>query len=147
MTHTNSNSSILETFSLNPLPYPVLLILSLIFFFLGFQWYSSYEEAIEEAEESFNWVLLITPLLLLFAVKWLSSVENPEKFFGFGLSPWERRHRQAYYQLPTEGSSPWGVAALILLVLVLMQFRETVVEVILCYGLLYIELYELYFYA
>ncbi|KAD4982038.1 hypothetical protein E3N88_18709 [Mikania micrantha] len=105
----------------------VLLILTLIFFFLGFQWYSSYEEAIEATEESFNWVLLITPLLLLFAVKWLSSVENPEKFFGFGLSPWERRRRQAY-QMPAEGSSPWGVAALILMVLVLMQFHSTVVE-------------------
>ncbi|KAI3780912.1 hypothetical protein L2E82_10905 [Cichorium intybus] len=123
----NTNSSIFEAFSLTPLPYPVLLILALIFFFLGFQWYSSYEEAIEATEESFNWILLITPLLLLLAVKWLSNVENPEKFFGFGLSPWERRRRQVY-QLPSEGSSPWGVAALIVMVLVLMQFHSTVLE-------------------
>ncbi|CAH1433596.1 unnamed protein product [Lactuca virosa] len=122
-----TNSSIFEAFSLTPLPYPVLLILALILFFLGFQWYSSYEEAIEATEESFNWVLLITPLILLFAVKWLSNVEHPEKFFGFGLSPWERRRWQAY-QSPEEGGSPWGVAALILLVLVLMQFHSTVLE-------------------
>ncbi|CAI9299341.1 unnamed protein product [Lactuca saligna] len=122
-----TNSSIFEAFSLTPLPYPVLLILSLIFFFLGFQWYSSYEEAIEATEESFNWILLITPLILLFAVKWLSNVEHPEKFFGFGLSPWERR-RWLAYQSPEEGGSPWGVAALILLVLVLMQFHSTVLE-------------------
>ncbi|KAI3736349.1 hypothetical protein L6452_15888 [Arctium lappa] len=125
MTHTrNPHSSIFEAFSLNPLPYPVLLILALIFFFLGFQWYSSYEEAIEATEESFNWLLLITPLLLLFAVKWLSSMDNPEKIFGFGLSPWDRRRR---YQLPAAaegGSSPWGVAALILMVLVLVQFHS-----------------------
>ena len=129
MTHTrNPNSSVFEAFSLNPLPYPVLLILSLIFFFLGFQWYSSYEEAIEATEESFNWLLLVTPLLLLFAVKWLSSMENPEKFFGFGLSPWERHRRQAYQAAAAEGGSPWGVAALILMVLVLLQFHSTVLE-------------------
>ncbi|KAK9051936.1 hypothetical protein SSX86_028566 [Deinandra increscens subsp. villosa] len=127
MRHTNPNPSILESFSLYPLPYPVLLILGLIFFFLGFQWYSAYEEAIEATEEGFNWALFITPLILLFAVKWLSSVENPEKFFGFGLSPWERRRRQTC-RLPEEGSSPWGVAALILMVLVLMQFHSTFVE-------------------
>ncbi|XP_071700671.1 uncharacterized protein [Rutidosis leptorrhynchoides] len=128
MVYTRStNDSIFEAFSLSPLPYPVLLILSLIFLFLGFQWYSAYEEAVEATEEGFNWLLLVTPLVLLFAVKWLSSMENPERFFGFGLSPWDRYRRQAY-QMPTEGSSPWGVAALILLVLVLLQFHSTVLE-------------------
>nr|GFC04479.1 hypothetical protein CTI12_AA475490 [Tanacetum cinerariifolium] len=58
--------------------------------------------------------------------KWLSSIECPEKFFGFGLSPWERR-RWAY-QMPEEGSSPWGVAALIILVLVLLQFHTTIFD-------------------
>ncbi|GJX28135.1 hypothetical protein Tco_0236214 [Tanacetum coccineum] len=125
-TRNPNSSSFFESFSLNPLPYPVLLILSLIFLFLGFQWYSSYEEAIEEAEESFNWLLLVTPLLLLFAVKWLSSIDCPEKFFGFGLSPWERRRWS--YQMPEEGSSPWGVAALIILVLVLLQFHTTIFD-------------------
>ncbi|KAL6210065.1 hypothetical protein ACLB2K_021003 [Fragaria x ananassa] len=98
----NQTSSLLEGFSLNPLPYPVLIILALISLFLGFSWYSSYESAVEEAESQFNWVLLVTPIVLLLIVKWLSSME-PDWLFA--MSPWERRRRT--HNLPSEGSSPW----------------------------------------
>ncbi|KAK6149312.1 hypothetical protein DH2020_016837 [Rehmannia glutinosa] len=49
---STSFSSVSEVFSLNPLPYPVLLILAVIFIFLGLQWYVSLESAVEVAEES-----------------------------------------------------------------------------------------------
>jgi hypothetical protein len=129
MSHRRSTaSSILEVFSLNPLPYPVLFILALIFFFLGFQFYSDYEEAVESTEDSINWILIATPIVLLFAVKWLSGVENPERIFGFGLSPYERQRFPTNYFQSDGGSSPWGVALIILLVLVLVQFQSTVQE-------------------
>ena len=115
----NQTSSLLEGFSLNPLPYPVLIILALISLFLGFSWYSSYESAVEEAESQFNWVLLVTPIVLLLIVKWLSSME-PDWLFS--MSPRDRRRRT--HNLPSEGSSPWGVAAVIVLLLVLLQFQS-----------------------
>ncbi|KAM5549967.1 hypothetical protein ABKV19_001080 [Rosa sericea] len=115
----NQTSALLEGFSLNPLPYPVLIILALLSVFLGFSWYSSYESAVEEAESQFNWVLLATPIVLLLIVQWLSSME-PDWLFA--MSPWERRRRT--HNRPSEGSSPWGVAAVIVLLLVLLQFQS-----------------------
>ncbi|CAA2965263.1 uncharacterized protein LOC111410101 [Olea europaea subsp. europaea] len=116
-------SSILEVFSLNPLPYPVLLFLAVIFIFLGLQWYISYESVVEATEENMGWLLMAAPLVLLFAVRWLSTVESPGWWYG---SPWDRR-RTMYY-MPSEGSSPWGVAALILLLLVLVQYQSVFLE-------------------
>ncbi|XP_059311318.1 uncharacterized protein LOC132062857 [Lycium ferocissimum] len=120
----NTASSIMEGFSLNPLPYPVLLILAVIFLFLGIQWFVSYEEVMEATEESFGWILLAVPLVLLFVVRWLSTMDTPEWFSGG--SPWDRRRRM--YQMPSEGSSPWGVAALIVLLLVLLQYQSTFLD-------------------
>ncbi|XP_060169330.1 uncharacterized protein LOC132600275 [Lycium barbarum] len=120
----NTASSILEGFSLNPLPYPVLLILAVIFLFLGIQWFVSYEEVMEATEESFGWILLAVPLVLLFVVRWLSTMDTPE--WCSGGSPWDRRRRM--YQMPSEGSSPWGVAALIVLLLVLLQYQSSFLD-------------------
>ncbi|KAI3446190.1 hypothetical protein Pfo_002855 [Paulownia fortunei] len=118
-------SSISEVFSLNPLPYPVLLILAVIFLFLGLQWYVSYESVVEATEEGMGWLLMAAPLVLLFAVRWLPTLDNPGWWF-YGASPWDRR-RGDYYRAE-EGGSPWGVAALILLLLVLVQYQSFFLE-------------------
>ncbi|RDX61490.1 hypothetical protein CR513_60275, partial [Mucuna pruriens] len=117
-------SSVLEGFTLNPLPYPVLLILSLILLLLAISWYLSYEEVVEAAQEQLGWTLLATPVLLILIVRWLSSVDTSECFFNS--SPWERRRRT--HHVPSEGSSPWGVAAFILLVLVLLHYHSTFLD-------------------
>ncbi|KAM1031231.1 hypothetical protein TB2_034494 [Malus domestica] len=116
----SQTSSFLEGFSLSPLPYPVLLILAVISIFLGLSWYSSYESAVEEAEEQFNWVLLLIPIVLILIVKGLSSMD-PDWLFS--MSPWDRRRRT--HHIPSEGSSPWGVAAFIILLLVLLQYQSS----------------------
>lgn len=117
-------SSILEVFSLDPLPYPVLLILAVISIFLGMSWYLSYEDAVESVEEQMSWLLLATPLVLVIIVQWLSSLENPDWLFS--MSPWDQRRRT--HRRPSEGSSPWGVAALIVLLLVMVQYRSVFVD-------------------
>nr|GMC87449.1 uncharacterized protein LOC111410101 [Ipomoea batatas] len=114
-------SSFLDAFSLNPLPFPVLLVLAVVCIFLVIQWFVSYEDVVESAKEGFGWVLLPVPLLLLFAVHWLSSTENLE--WMFSIPPWA--HQRIMYYWPSEGSSPWGVAALIILLLVLLQYQST----------------------
>ncbi|TKY73123.1 hypothetical protein E2542_SST01871 [Spatholobus suberectus] len=102
-------SSILDGFTLNPLPYLILLILALIFIFLCISWHFSHEEVVETAEEQLGWVLFVTPVVLILILCWLSSMENSDWFNG-PLS-WERRRRTS--QSPLERSFPWGVAALI----------------------------------
>ncbi|KAG6588994.1 hypothetical protein SDJN03_17559, partial [Cucurbita argyrosperma subsp. sororia] len=111
--------SILDSLSLNPLPYPVLLLLAVVFIFLGASWWLSYESAVEAAEDQINWILFATPVLLIILARILSSVDPSY----FSSSPWDRRRRT--HQLPAEGSSPWGVAALIVLLLVLVQFQSS----------------------
>ncbi|KAF5752033.1 hypothetical protein HS088_TW02G01053 [Tripterygium wilfordii] len=119
-------SSIFDLFSLNPLPYPVLLILAVISIFLGMSWYFSYEEAVEAAEETMGWALLAVPVVLIFLVRWLSSMENHDMFFGW--SPWDKRGRTYYGPSSSEGSSPWGVAALIVLLLILLRFQSVFLD-------------------
>ncbi|KAL6270775.1 hypothetical protein ACE6H2_027686 [Prunus campanulata] len=112
-------SSFIEGFSLSPLPYPVLLILAVISIFFGISWYSSYDSAVEEAETQFSWLLLFTAIALLLLVKLLSFLD-PDWFFS--LCPWGS-NRITYHE-PSEGSSPWGVVAVIVLLLVLLQYQS-----------------------
>ncbi|GAV91498.1 hypothetical protein CFOL_v3_34893 [Cephalotus follicularis] len=119
------SSSIFDAFTLNPLPYPVLLILAVILVFLGTSWYFNYESAMEDAEQQINWLLLATPLVLLVIVRWLSSMENADMIFA--MSPWGDKRRRTHHQ-PSEGSSPWGVAALIVLLLILLQFQSSFLD-------------------
>lgn len=81
-------SSISEAFTdLSPLPYPVLLILGVIFIFLGTSWYFSLEDFVESTEEQLGWILLAAPLVLLVLVRWLpTSMEDSAGFFA--TSPW-----------------------------------------------------------
>ncbi|KAL3621311.1 hypothetical protein CASFOL_036223 [Castilleja foliolosa] len=124
--NTYSSSSIFDVFSINPLPYPVILLITVIFFFLGLQWYVSYESIVETAEETMGWLLMVAPLVLLFAVRWLSTLDNPGWWF-YGS---DHRRRNNYFgaAVAAEGGSPWGVAAVILLVLVLLQYQSVFLE-------------------
>ncbi|CAJ1933895.1 unnamed protein product [Sphenostylis stenocarpa] len=117
-------SSALDGFTLNPLPYPVLLVLALIFLFFAISWYFTYEEVVETAEKQFGWVLFATPVVLILIVRWLSSMEN-SNWFSASL-PWESRMRT--HQGPSEGSSPWGVAALILVLLIMVQYQSNFLD-------------------
>ncbi|KAL3539055.1 hypothetical protein ACH5RR_002421 [Cinchona calisaya] len=126
MLHRRSRAAyFFEVFTLNPLPYPVLQILGVVIIFLGLQSYVSYDSMVESTEGSMGLIKLAVPLVLIFIVSLLSNVDRPERFF-WSTSPWDR-HRNTRYRY-TEGSSPWGVAALILLLLVLMQFQSTFLD-------------------
>ncbi|KAF8406564.1 hypothetical protein HHK36_008652 [Tetracentron sinense] len=89
--------------------------------FLGISWYFSYESVVEATEEQLSWVLIATPIVLLLAVRWLSSIENSEDLFA--ISPSDR-HRRTHHR-PSDGSSPWSVAALIVLLLIMPAYWES----------------------
>ncbi|XVE67106.1 hypothetical protein DITRI_Ditri08aG0133700 [Diplodiscus trichospermus] len=120
MAYYRRGDSIFDSFSLSPLPYPVLLILAVTSIFLVISWYVNYESVLETAEEQLSWVLFALPVVLILLARWLSSMETSDMLFGS--SPWERRRRT--HHIPSEGSSPWGVAAFIVLVLVLVQYQS-----------------------
>ncbi|CAN6284925.1 unnamed protein product [Urochloa humidicola] len=120
-----AESSIVEAFTLSPLPYPVILILTMVTLLLGVSWFFTYEDFIEEASEQFSWLLLAVPILLVLLIRWISSVDSFDGYF-FGFFPSERRWRPGYDAGPAEGSSPWGVAMVVLLLIVLASFHETI---------------------
>ncbi|KAJ1692934.1 hypothetical protein LUZ63_009632 [Rhynchospora breviuscula] len=117
------HSSIIDSFTLSPLPYPVILILFMVFFFLSVSWFFNFEDFMEEAEEQLSWILLAVPIVLIMLIKWLSSMDSFDGFLGF-FYPNHRNHRVNYLQ-NDGGSSPWGVAALVVLVLILASFHST----------------------
>ncbi|CAN0910105.1 hypothetical protein LINGRAHAP2_LOCUS26116 [Linum grandiflorum] len=108
--------SFFDSFTIYPLPYPVLLLLAVIFIFLGGSWYFSYEELVESTESQFGWALLLVPVILIFLVR----------YEMFSLS----RRRTHYQQPPSDGggSSPWGVAVLIVVLLVLLQYQSAFLD-------------------
>ncbi|XP_020248027.1 uncharacterized protein LOC109825580 [Asparagus officinalis] len=125
MAYGRRDPSIFDAFTLSPLPYPVILILLMVLLLLGISWSFSYEDLIESTEEQLNWLLLATPIALLLLIRWISSVES---FDGgiFGFYPGDRRRRgYAYVGEASEGSSPWGVAAVVVLLLVLVSFQSS----------------------
>ncbi|KAJ4716721.1 Oxidoreductase/transition metal ion-binding protein [Melia azedarach] len=112
-------NSIFDSFTLSPLPYPVLLILAVLLIFFSISWYFSYESVVESAEEQMGWMLFATPVALILLVRWLSSWDSADMFSS---SPWDKRRRT--HHRPSEGSSPWIVAALIVLLLILVQYQS-----------------------
>ncbi|ERM97893.1 hypothetical protein AMTRI_Chr09g20760 [Amborella trichopoda] len=118
---TTHNSSFL---TLSPLPYPVLFIVSLALLFLGFSSWLSFEAVYESAVEQASLALALCPILLLLAVRWLSSLENHGQGIFFSSD-----RRQTYRSAQqSEGSSPWGVMAFIVLLLVMLSYQSTFLE-------------------
>ncbi|KAM0935225.1 hypothetical protein DsansV1_C29g0209581 [Dioscorea sansibarensis] len=121
MAYGKREPSIFDSFTLSPLPYPVIFILAMVLLLLGISGFFTYESIMEDAEEQINWVLFIIPVVLLLLIRWLSSFESFEGLFGFLPYDYRRRSYFAGYQ---EGSSPWGVLAIVVLLLVLVSFQS-----------------------
>ncbi|KAK9666844.1 hypothetical protein RND81_14G215400 [Saponaria officinalis] len=116
--------SIFDGLTLRPLPYPIIVILLVLSIFLGIKLYTSYEEVVEASGAQVNWLLLATPLVLIFAVKWLSSSTTVHE-------PSHGGRKLVYGGEPCRssgGGSPWVVGALIVLVLVLVQFQSVFLD-------------------
>ncbi|GJN30894.1 hypothetical protein PR202_gb19239 [Eleusine coracana subsp. coracana] len=77
-----AESSLVEAFTLSPVPSPVILILLMVTLLLGVSWFFTYEDFIEEATEQLSWLLLAVPIALVLLIRWISSVESFEGYFG-----------------------------------------------------------------
>ncbi|XP_072956829.1 uncharacterized protein [Typha angustifolia] len=122
MAYDRRQSSVFDTFSLSPVPYPVLLILLMVLLLLSLSWFFTFEDFMETAEEQMNWALLVIPVLLVIVIGWTSSIESFDGLFGFYQND---RQRRPNYEGRQEGSSPWGVVAVIVLLLILVSFQPT----------------------
>ncbi|PKA47029.1 hypothetical protein AXF42_Ash011703 [Apostasia shenzhenica] len=88
--------------------------------FIGLSWYSSYESVLRSIMRQLIRLLLIaTPVALLLAVHWLSSVGEGRRLVPFVMAlpdeP-EALHRA--------GVSPWGVGLLLVLLLFMVSYQS-----------------------
>ncbi|CAL9175372.1 uncharacterized protein LOC103983881 [Musa acuminata AAA Group] len=126
MAYDRRRSSLFDAFTLSPLPYPVLLILLMVFLLLSLSWFFDFESFMEETEEQMSWVLLTLPVVLILVIRWLSSIERLDDTLR-GLFRYDRRRPSYYgYNQPQEGSSPWGIAAVLVLLLVMVYFHSSI---------------------
>ncbi|XP_031495230.1 uncharacterized protein LOC116260850 [Nymphaea colorata] len=116
------DSSMLYAFTISPLPYPVLLVVVLVLVLLGISSYLSYEDVLEDVATQINLVMLVIPVLIVIILRWLWTVEDEWNFLGFRPYDWKYDYRR---RRPSEGSSPWWVAALLVLLLVMITFQST----------------------
>ncbi|CAL9075436.1 uncharacterized protein LOC135672493 [Musa acuminata AAA Group] len=127
MAYERRQSSVCAAFTLSPLPYHVLLILLMVLGLLSLSWFFHYESFIDDAEEQMSWALLVIPVLLILVIRWLSSIERLDDSL-LGLFSYDHRRRSYYNgsnERPQVGSSPWGVAAVVVLLLILVYFQSS----------------------
>ncbi|CAL9086295.1 hypothetical protein MUK42_30263 [Musa troglodytarum] len=127
MAYERRESSVCAAFTLSPLPYHVLLILLMVLGLLSLSWFFDYESFMDDAEEQMSWALLVIPVLLILVIRWLSSIERLDDSL-LGLFSYDHRRRSYYNgsnERPQVGSSPWGVAAVVVLLLILVYFQSS----------------------
>lgn len=101
---------------MNSLPPVQLLFIILIVFFLIFiSWYMAYESALEDTMDQLKLFLMISPLILLLAVRCMSKTGIPT--IALPRSEPNAIHRA--------GSSPWGVGLLVLVLLLMISYQST----------------------
>ncbi|KAG0460674.1 hypothetical protein HPP92_020570 [Vanilla planifolia] len=129
MAYGRRDPSVFDNLTLSPLPYPVLLILAMVIVLLGFSWSFSYEDFVETAEEKMSWALLLVPVGLLLLIRLVSSADFGVRGFLF---PFDRREYRRFYDSvwPQDagGASPWGVAAALVVLIVLASFHSTFLD-------------------
>ncbi|GLJ17822.1 hypothetical protein SUGI_0311680 [Cryptomeria japonica] len=95
-------------------PFQLLFFLFIVLMLLFMSWYLTFESTLEESMDQLKIVFMIVPLILLLAVRWL-SVGRPVA----GILP--RVEPDAIHRA---GSSPWGVAMVVLLLLFMISYQS-----------------------
>ncbi|KAG7025686.1 hypothetical protein SDJN02_12184, partial [Cucurbita argyrosperma subsp. argyrosperma] len=78
----NGGSSAANSHSQPTFPLHLCFFFLILLMFLSFSWYSNYESAVEGVFDQLKLLLIVSPLLLLLLVHWLSNAGNflfPEK--------------------------------------------------------------------
>lgn len=111
--HQGWRENTISSFSLPP--PPLIAVFAIVMLFLSLSWYTDYKAKIEETEFSLRFLFLFVPVVLIFVARnmfvngrFVVRLPRPEQ---------EAIHRA--------GSSPWGVAALVVLLLVLVSYQSS----------------------
>ncbi|XP_043708037.1 uncharacterized protein LOC122657404 [Telopea speciosissima] len=96
-------------------PLPFLAFFGVVILFLSLSQYTDYKSQMNRALISFQFLLFILPVVLIFLVR---SMAINGRFFRIPLPQYNSIHRA--------GSSPWGVAALVVVLLLMISYQSSV---------------------
>ncbi|KAJ8747700.1 hypothetical protein K2173_014383 [Erythroxylum novogranatense] len=107
------NDSIFNYLHYFSMPIHLCFFMAILFLVLGFSWYINYESMFEDLANQVKLFLMLSPLLLLLVVQFLSS--------GFPFFvPFPERD-----SLHRAGGSPWGVALLLVFLFFMISFQSS----------------------
>lgn len=103
------------------LPLHLCFFLLTLFMFLSFSWYLNYEPIMESLMEQVKLVLMVSPLLLLLVLHFLSNYGDGRILSSFiPLPERESLHRA--------GGTPWGVGLLLVVLLFMISYQSSFQE-------------------
>ncbi|XP_022991944.1 uncharacterized protein LOC111488435 [Cucurbita maxima] len=112
----NGDSSTTNSDSQPTFPLHLCFFFLILFMFLAFSWYSTYESAVEGVFDQLKLLLIISPLLLLLLVHWLSNGENGRLPPLVPLPEKDSLHRA--------GGTPWGVGFMLVILLFMISYQS-----------------------
>lgn len=106
--------------SISAPPLHLLTIFAIVILLLWLSQYTEYKSQMQHTAINFQIVLMLLPIILIFLVASCSSISS-SGWFNFRL----RRPQQESVHRASGGGSPWGVAILVVLVLVLLSYQSS----------------------
>ncbi|KVH90887.1 hypothetical protein Ccrd_007132 [Cynara cardunculus var. scolymus] len=113
----NDNVSYYEYIRQISIPIHFIFFLCVLFIFLCFTWYVNYESKVESFMHHLKIFLVLTPIVLLLLVHWLS---NGETAWFPSLVPLPKK--DSFHKA---GQSPWGVAILLIFLIYMASHRSS----------------------
>lgn len=99
-------------------PLPLLAVFAIVIFLLSVSQYTAFKSELDNHKFSFQFVLLLVPVLLIFLLR---SSLIPSGRFNF----WGRIQQPRKDLSQQSGASPWGVAILLVVLLILVSYQSS----------------------
>ncbi|EYU40402.1 hypothetical protein ABFS82_14G117900 [Erythranthe guttata] len=107
-----------QTFSsISAPPLPLIAVFAIVIFLLSISSYSSYKEQMSSTLINFKILLFLASLLLVFFVR--------SSLFDFWTSSQNGQRQVRWQWAHVVAGFPWGVAALVVVLLVLVSYQST----------------------
>ncbi|CAN6554663.1 unnamed protein product [Malus baccata var. baccata] len=107
--------------SISAPPPHLLTIFAIVIALLWLSQYTDYKSQMQHTALNFQIFLISLPILLVFLVASYSSISS-SGWFNFRV---RRREHESVHRVGGGSSSPWGVAVLLVLLLVLVSYQSS----------------------
>ncbi|CAN4093988.1 unnamed protein product [Withania somnifera] len=104
--------------SLSAPPLALIVLFGLVIFLMSMSTYSEYKATVEKSKASMKLLSFLLPFLIILLV--YIMIDSNRWFYPYGVT------RPVVYHLASqEGGSPWGIALLLVLLLVMVHYQQS----------------------